>query len=247
MTRPVRPRSRLRLRQLPPRPPVRPRADADRYTREGQPTGRAARRTRAATRLHTWYGTADIGRHTAVLAAVVAAASLAVSAWGTYKTAQVADDQLAQSRDSEEAATRHQVSQVTLWPQTIGGQRSYVIANRSLDAAYLYLHVEHGPVGSEAAHLVRLGATPPCTRMELSVRTVHLAVLDPDRERPSTTSFQLRGLIVRDASGKIWNREVTGGLSLLRALPEAARTGQHHVPAEELTLDSLDQCRSGAS
>ncbi|MCF1594594.1 hypothetical protein [Streptomyces muensis] len=197
--------------------------------------------------MHAWYGTADIGRHTAVLAAVVAAASLAVSAWGTYKTAQVADDQLAQSRASEKAATRHQVSQVTLWPQTIGGQRTYVIANRSLDAAYLYLHVESGPVGNEAAHLVRLGAAPPCTRMELSVRTAHLSVRDPDRERPSTTSFRLLGLIVRDASGKVWEREDTGGLSLLRKVPEVARTEQHHVPFDELTLDSLDQCHSGTS
>ncbi|MFE7278534.1 hypothetical protein [Streptomyces sp. NPDC057623] len=243
----MRPRSRLRLRQSPPRPPIRHRADADQGSPEGRPTGHPARRTRAAARLHAWYGTADIGRHTAVLAAVVAAASLAVSAWGTYKTAQVADDQLAQSRDSEEAATRHQVSQITLWPQTIEGQRRYVIANRSLDAAYLYLHVESGPAGNEADHPVRLGAAPPCTRIELSVRTVHLAVHDPDRERPSAASFRFRGLIVRDAGGRIWNRENTGDLALMHALPEVARTEQHNVPAQELTLNSLDQCRSGTS
>lgn len=180
MTRPVRTRPRLRLR----RPPVRPRPEAERGRNGGGRAVRATQRARALAGVRAWYATADIARHATVLAALVAAASLAVSAWGTFKAAQVADDQLAQSRDNTEAATRRQVSQITMWLQPLDGHRTYVIANRSLDAASLYLQIDYGPDGHEAAHLLRVGVAPPCTRMELCVRSAHLAIRTPPRNRP---------------------------------------------------------------
>lgn len=85
--------------------------------------------------MRDWYRRSDMGKHTAVLAAVVAAASLAISAWGTWKSAQVADDQLAQSRDQQQKALTKQASLVTSWAES----NAAVVANRSLDPASVFL------------------------------------------------------------------------------------------------------------
>ncbi len=241
MTRPVRTRPRLRL----PRPPVRPRPEAERGRNGGGRAVRATQRAQALAGVRAWYATADIARHATVLAALVAAASLAVSAWGTFKAAQVADDQLAQSRDNTEAATRRQVSQITMWLQPLDGHRTYVIANRSLDAASLYLQIDYGPDGHEAAHLLRVGVAPPCTRMELSVRSAHLAVRTPPRNRPSLRTYRLNYLIVRDAGGKIWKRESTGTLASLPALPEFADARKRSLPEDAVRIRPLEQCGNG--
>lgn len=56
-------------------------------------------------------------KHTAVIAAVVAAVGLALTAWGTVKSAQVADDQLTQSQEQREDSVRSQASRITMWAQ----------------------------------------------------------------------------------------------------------------------------------
>lgn len=59
----------------------------------------------------------DWSKHTAVLAAIVAAVGLGFTAWGTAKSAQVADDQLAQSRDAQQQEEKAQASAVTMWEE----------------------------------------------------------------------------------------------------------------------------------
>lgn len=77
-----------------------------------------------------------------------------------------------------------------MWLQPLDGHRTYVIANRSLDAASLYLQIDYGPDGHEAAHLLRVGVAPPCTRMELSVQSAHLAVRTPPQDRPPERTYR---------------------------------------------------------
>lgn len=55
-----------------------------------------------------------------IAAAVVGAVSLAVSAWGTYWTAQVAEDQLAQSKEQDADKKKDQASRAIFWVEGAG-------------------------------------------------------------------------------------------------------------------------------
>lgn len=175
---------RLRVRQLPSRPP----------TRRRHPSLRTPSRflrwiVLPARSVRQWYQSVDWGRHTAVLAAVVAAVSLAVSAWGTWKSAQVADDQLTQSRAQHEAAERAQASLVSFWPE---GDK-LVIANRSYDSAGVAL--AYGGIFSPGS----LALIPPCKQLTVP--------------RTGRAALPLE-LFIQDASGAVWERNETGQLAL---------------------------------
>ncbi|MGW4759399.1 hypothetical protein [Streptomyces chartreusis] len=124
--------------------------------------GRLRRLRGGARRLHAWYRTADLAKHTTALAAFVAAVSLAITAWGTWKSAAVADDQLTQSSQAQAEAERDQASRIAVWAE---GDR-IVVANRSLDPAYVTFQVAlsadlHWP------DFVDVGTVPPCTRVAI--------------------------------------------------------------------------------
>ncbi|MET8566023.1 hypothetical protein ABZV75_37725 [Streptomyces flaveolus] len=142
-----------------------------------------------------------MAKHTAVLAAVVAAASLAITAWGTYKAAQVADDQLAQSRENNENDERAQASRISMW--TEGNQPTrIVLANRSLDPAWASIYFDDPtlPMGlSQPA-----GVLPPCSRLDVPVAKLYV---DPE----NILGSGLRLAFV-DANGRAWTRAAGGGL-----------------------------------
>lgn len=160
----------------------------------------------------SWYRKSDWTRHTAVLAAVVAAASLAFTAWGTYKAAQVADDQLAQSREDSEKDERAQASRISWWEDE--DPYYLVIENRSLDPAWGYVDFDNGGGPGEAtkdrgAHSLALGVLPPCTRREIP----GTAVTDQIRKEQHADSYTLIDIAFTDADGKQWLRYPAGELA----------------------------------
>ncbi|MFD5856053.1 hypothetical protein [Streptomyces chartreusis] len=142
----------------------------------------------------------DWTKHTAVLAALVAAVGLALSAWGTLKSAQIANDQLAQSRDAKAAEDRAQAERVTRWRESDW----FVVANRSNDPVSVYLWFYFG---GEAPNFDDLGdkngvyfQMPPCQSAK-----VHIAALDQYlRSGSNAYSFDPDDSGVEEAGDVIW-------------------------------------------
>lgn len=134
----------------------------------------------------------DWAKHTTVFAALVAAIGLAVSAWGTLKSAQVADDQLSQSRESAQEQLRQQAVRVTMW----GTEHAVVIANRSLDPV---TGEAEGSVPYSSSSGTYLGVIPPCSQVSLPLATSGI----PGLPR----------LFFLDADGREWVREPNGRLT----------------------------------
>lgn len=172
-------------------------------------------------------------KHTAVIAAVVAAVGLALTAWGTVKSAQVADDQLTQSQEQREDSVRSQASRITMWAQ--GG--TLFIANRSPDPANALLVSPWG--GRDQL----IGTLPPCTRMEISRGT---------REHLMPPTGDVAALQFSDADGRGWSRTSHGRLSALKT-PTPWLGGfdlYAGEPRETLTgqgvrLEEMDDCGTG--
>ncbi|MGW3818065.1 hypothetical protein [Streptomyces sp. NPDC005046] len=199
------PRRRLRVRSVTPRPPLRRRAPRRRST------GLLGFITRPFSGIRGWYQVADLGKHTAVLAAVVAAASLAISAWGTWKSAQVADDQLAQSSQQRDEETRLQASRITVWAE----KNTLVISNRSPDAAGGWANVVY--LEQDPGHGVTkdwIGMLPPCKRIEIPMSEFDARPYDKDGDG-NVRHRVVTGLTIRDATGHMWVRLSRGTLSRL--------------------------------
>ncbi|MFC9680453.1 hypothetical protein [Streptomyces sp. NPDC056948] len=161
--------------------------------------------------MRRWYGTSDLAKHTAVLAALVAAVSLAISAWGTYKAAQVADDQLAQSRDQQEIEEAAQASRVGMW----AAYANIVIANRSLDPVHAYIETD-GRTAQDKPRYVNIGIVPPCVEFSIPAEKVTLAP-GGDSDGPW---LKVRGLVFTDARGKWWKRNPNGTLEASAPRPD---------------------------
>ncbi|WP_159107691.1 hypothetical protein [Streptomyces ardesiacus] len=154
-------------------------------------------------RLVRWYQRADLAKHTAVLAALVAAISLAITAWGTYKSAQVADDQLKQSREEDENSQQAQASRFTAWVE----RDKIVIANRNLDPVSGYIFVSYGKKASGRPAVVTyvdLGVVPPCTAVRLP-REVVYARADAS-SKYTGIARRIAGLHFTTSDGQSWDR-----------------------------------------
>ena len=172
----------------------------------------------------------DWGRHTTVLAAVVAAAGLGVTAWGTLVSAEVAEDQLAQSRVQNEERTKRQASRVNMW-----GEGEYeVIANRSLDPAFAYVAMYDG----SREYVVDVGTLPPCTRVSITASMLEetiLVFLPKSHSRYVVPA----ALLFSDTDGRTWRRDYHGGdLKLVHEWPKRLYTSTDLVAKEE----PLDEC-----
>ncbi|MGW4086961.1 hypothetical protein ACWEGS_28415 [Streptomyces sp. NPDC004822] len=171
-----------------------------------------------------------------MLAALVAAAGLGVTAWGTLVSADVAEDQLAQSKVQKEERDRRQASRINWWEEQTerdAGDRSVFIANRSLDPAYVWLWVEiqayqganRGPFPQQVKFTATWGTVPPCTllsipdadtRMALMgitpVLTEDMKFVDPD---PKHYFARFESFGFTDTQGQTWRRSDShGGLTL---------------------------------
>ncbi|MER5473600.1 hypothetical protein [Streptomyces sp. NPDC002685] len=161
-----------------------------------------------------------MGKHTAVLAAVVAAVSLAISAWGTWKAAQVSDDQLAQSQAQSLEENRAQASLISFWHTHEGG---LVVANRSFDPASAL-------VSGEGARAVKwIGVIPPCSRVSMP-QDLTDTLFDP---WPSGEPKAATRLNIIDANGFFWQRNDFGYL------------GRYSRPTDSWEFDDLDYMARG--
>lgn len=240
-------RVRLRVRQVGPRPPLPQLSSPDPTQGDSSPTSApdTAREPTRFQRFVRWYRRADLAKHTAVLAAAVAAASLAITAWGTYKAAQVADDQLAQSREDHKNDERAQASRISIWVE--GGQ--LVLANRSLDPAWAYAYLE-SPVVPPNPELrlgglpLRTGILPPCTRLNVPV----------ELDEPLQESLGSRlGITFVDTEGRVWTRRGGGELlqqpelqNILRESAEKDTKDAVWVTEKDVEVKTLSECGQAA-
>lgn len=194
------PRPRLRIRKLPPRPPIRQRPS----TPHPPP---ATWLRRALRSVRTWYQRADWSKHTAVIAAAVAALGLGVTAWGTLMSARVAEDQLKESKEQRTERSKEQAGRVTFWQEP----EVTVVANRSLDPADVYLKIS-SVGGSHAVSDVKyLGTIPPCIRLSLPAKKL-LEVLSDEKSAPDLSSVYVSMIYLSDTYGKKWQRSSYGQL-----------------------------------
>ncbi|MFF1651323.1 hypothetical protein [Streptomyces sp. NPDC058240] len=195
-------------------------------------------------RFRRWYRRSDLGRHTAVLAALVAAISLAVTAWGTYKSAQVADDQLRQSRDEDAKDKQAQASRVNGWVEG----REFVAANRSLDPTVMWVFLtsaERRASGSNLVTYVYLGVMPPCTAVRMPQRVVNTRAAD--LAKPRGTGWIPKGLHFTTSDGTRWVRWGDGRLMETSSEPAHRRPGDVGlINNKQAKVSRLDECGSMA-
>ncbi|MFD0142813.1 MULTISPECIES: hypothetical protein [unclassified Streptomyces] len=191
------------------------------------------------------YQRADWAKHTAVLAALIAALGLGVTAWGTVKAAEIANDQLAQSREQQEEDARKVASSVTFWPERGG----LVITNRGLDPVEATVRLNF-PLNKLYMRLP-VGAIPPCSRLDIPNVTISRTSERVIRRTSDAIwePFVVDALIVQAPSGKPWIREE--GKEMERAKPADLRLGSHppHRAGEFATnpsvkLTALEDCGS---
>jgi hypothetical protein len=140
--------------------------------------------------------------------------SLAITAWGTYKAAQVADDQLAQSREDNEKNERAQASRISIWVEGTQPTR-VVLANRSLDPAWAYMYVSTvGDLSMGRSETLGIGVLPPCTRLNMPI-TKFREDIQQALHPHIGGHFARNGLAFRDADGRTWLRLTSGTLQSL--------------------------------
>ncbi|MFI9213887.1 hypothetical protein ACIGW7_37855 [Streptomyces sp. NPDC053253] len=159
-----------------------------------------------------WYRHVDWVRHTAVLAAAVAAAGLAITGWGTVKAAQVANDQLAQSRERKDQEQRRVVSKVTSWSE----DGATVFANRSLDPSRTFVTVYVVTAADPGSvWLLLVGTMPPCSRVTIPDSVMKTAATG---EKDPYVDFHVHSLVMSEpsATGALWERNDEGGLRAIQ-------------------------------
>ncbi|MFC9269066.1 hypothetical protein ACWGRF_08225 [Streptomyces zhihengii] len=188
----------------------------------------------------------DWVRHTTVIAALVAAAGLAVTAWGTLKSAQVADDQLAQSKQRQQQEDRRLASRITTWVDGYHSSEGWVrvVVNRSLDpaAVYLQLFTPGTPRSDDTVEF--LGTVPPCTRVDIPGSVFENIYASSDSSRPVGGT---NGLIVAEPSGVLWVRQDGGELRTPSSVERArvALAGPEFLMMwKAVKTSSLEECSS---
>lgn len=178
-----------------------------------------------------------------MIAALVAAAGLAVSAWGTLKSAQVADDQLAQSREEQEEEDRAQASAVTAWLEGLAEEdEALIVANRSLHpvpVAVNGMRIWHKGDYTDAhgntilntesqGHTIALGVLPPCSRVTFSHDLLVKQSADVKAD-----DFDPDHIFFMDGTGQHWQRGLSGKL---RQRPDL----DQRLPLAFYDFDELD-------
>ncbi|MGA5089218.1 MULTISPECIES: hypothetical protein [unclassified Streptomyces] len=177
-----------------------------------------------------------------MLAAVVAAAGLGVTAWGTLMSARVAEDQLAQSRVQNEERERQQASRITYWQEPASPSNT-VIANRSLDPAAVSIVVTDFGV---KPYIADLGMVPPCSRVVIPETLLWDA--HPKKANDPFPTMQVGAILIEDANGKQWYRSYDVLSPAQRDLPllEEATEANEAVTmwSRDVKVEPLDECGS---
>jgi hypothetical protein len=171
-------------------------AEGDRLEGERQNLGRTR------TRAEAW---------ALIAAAFVGAASLSVTAWGTYWSAQVAEDQLAQSKERDEDKRADQASKVTFWKERAQASAgdTLVIANRSLDpVSYVRVHVtvRQGKRESAVVEVAAAGSSsmlPPCSAIRV---TSDGLLRSTGKPVGGVATVEVNAFEFYDSTGNSWHR-----------------------------------------
>ncbi|WP_345666409.1 hypothetical protein [Streptomyces venetus] len=149
--------------------------------------------------------------------------SLAFTAWGTWKAAQVADDQLAQSKEQQVADDRKQAALINFWVE----KDTTVIANRSLDPAAVWAAARSKTSPSDSpGFMYWVGMLPPCNRIEIPNEVLDDFFQSPLTDEPFRGPYSIARLDVADAKGRGWTRSVSGQLSASSAaMPAPSKVG----------------------
>ncbi|MGW1243114.1 hypothetical protein [Streptomyces bobili] len=194
-------------------------------------------------RVWAWYQSVDWGKHTTVVAAVVAAAGLAVTAWGTVKSSQVADDQLDQSREQQFAEDRQQASLVNVWTD----KGKTIIANRSLDPAGVWLSATGANAPEWGSPYEWLGRIPPCQRVELPSSLIEYLVRREDRATAPDVHDAVTSIVIEDINGNSWKRTVKGKFIQLVEDADLLGSPHHdHMGDKGVRVTELDSCEADA-
>ncbi|MFF0698456.1 hypothetical protein ACFYU4_38200 [Streptomyces tendae] len=195
----------------------------------------------------------DWAKHTTVFAALVAGAGLGVTAFGTLVSAEVANDQLAQSKEQRTEESMRQASRITSWREP----GATVIANRSLDPADVYVDIEAINDG-DGTSTTFLGTVPPCVRVRIPSSVLNARMHVDEGNIHAAAWVASLGII--DTYGQIWKRTVgepqwtseVGG-TLTRAEPYAYQISILHGDEadqsrwllNEASIDPLEDCSTG--
>ncbi|WP_432104490.1 hypothetical protein [Streptomyces sp. bgisy091] len=189
----------------------------------------------------------DWAKHTTVIAALVAAAGLGVTAAGTVVSVRVAEDQLSQSNVEDEERDRRQASRITFWSLPPRDDVT-VIANRSLDPTHIEVSVGYG--GALDGYDLWLGTVPPCTRVLLPNSQLEQGVPERRRKEYADSAFA-EAIVMRDADSRTWTRKRTGELEPGRQTPGklGAFTGEVEfdltlLRKPDVKVEPLDGCES---
>ncbi|WP_327745149.1 hypothetical protein OHO28_38745 [Streptomyces europaeiscabiei] len=155
------------------------------------------------------------------MAAVVGAVSLAVSAWGTYWAAQVAEDQLAQSKAQDADKRKDQASKVNFWVEGGGGVfpgigTRLVITNQSqypLTLLTVGLRItEQRDERTEWSSVAKTytGGVPPCSELRVEVGNLRHTNGKPVGDGPALLGVLSLGFV--DSKGEFWWRDESGRL-----------------------------------
>ncbi|WP_159062923.1 hypothetical protein [Streptomyces scabiei] len=156
-----------------------------------------------------------------VLGAVAAVGGIVFTAIATFYSAEVAEDQLQQSKEDAAKETRAQASKVAFYGDTNGMilyGKKYSVVNRSADpvtdvTAFLVAHVKSKfPKHILDAPILEmhLGYIPPCSRIVLT--SSNLATFNEQgslEALPGGQSFAVMVLQFTDSDGREWGRSST--------------------------------------
>ncbi|MEU9576266.1 hypothetical protein [Streptomyces chilikensis] len=181
-----------------------------------------------------------------IVAALAGAAGLSVTAWGTYWAAQVAEDQLAQSKEQDEDKQKDQASKVTFWKERMkaGDGDTLVIANRSLDpVSYVRVHVTVRYWKGEdlTASVVAAGsssALPPCSALRVTSAGLMRSF---GKRAVGSAAVDVNAFEFYDSKGKVWQRTDDGVLRAGEGWPVSASPPLVAAPAIPLK----GECASG--
>ncbi|MFI5634837.1 hypothetical protein ACIA8E_36920 [Streptomyces sp. NPDC051664] len=160
----------------------------------------------------------------AVVTIVASLGSLATTGIGTIWSARVAADQLAQSREQDDARKRAQASRISIWTEVDdSGERRLHLANRSVDPVarvevFLSIYPPGGRTLDSVTFPVLMGSLPPCTDSVISAKTLRW---DPQASKEE--EFTWREV---DPSKERWGEQVKGGWGWVTAMSFSDRDGQ---------------------
>ncbi|MFF8932524.1 hypothetical protein ACF1AO_35300 [Streptomyces longwoodensis] len=183
-----------------------------------------------------------------MIGAVAAILSVFFTGWATYISAEVAKDQLEQSREESEREERQQASRVTFWMEAypnFDSPQTVHLVNRTPDSVTrVMVHVEATAASGGGWHRLTgfASSVPPCS--DLMFKMSDQIANNNGRESgvrfvPEFTNIE--GLFFADASGVTWIRK-PDSLSRVRALTEEAVKRKGSFILQKMKVKRVEPC-----